>query len=248
MKDNFSIQSDKYARYRPAYPAAFFEYLQTIITGFDNAWDCGTGNGQVAEKLARFFKAVYATDISQKQLDNAIQLPNIYYSLQPAEQTNFKENFFDLVIVAQAVHWFNFEKFYAEVNRTAKNNAWIVILGYGMLSISPGLDTILDRFYHDIVGEYWDKERKYVDEHYQTIPFTFEEIKTPVFRNDYEWALDHVTGYLETWSAVNHYKKQNGTNPLDLIYNDLKAEWGETDKKIVRFPLLLRIGRIKKDD
>ena len=246
MKDNFSIQSDKYARYRPAYPAAFFEYLQTIITGFDNAWDCGTGNGQVAEKLARFFKAVYATDISQKQLDNAIQLPNIYYSLQPAEQTNFKENFFDLVIVAQAVHWFNFEKFYAEVNRTAKNNAWIVILGYGKLSISHGLDTILDRFYHDIVGEYWDKERKYVDEHYQTIPFPFEEIKTPVFRNDYEWALDHVTGYLETWSAVNHYKKQNGTNPLDLIYSDLKAEWGETDKKIVRFPLLLRIGRIKK--
>ena len=104
MKDNFSIQSDKYAKYRPTYPNEFFDYLKTIIPGNENAWDCGTGNGQVAGKLTGFFNSVYATDISQKQLNNAIRLPNIYYSLQPAEQTSFKENFFDLIIVAQAVH------------------------------------------------------------------------------------------------------------------------------------------------
>ena len=35
----------------------------------ENAWDCGTGNGQVAKILAGFFNEVQATDISQNQLE-----------------------------------------------------------------------------------------------------------------------------------------------------------------------------------
>src|SRR6185437_5143064 len=106
MKDNFSARSGNYAKYRPTYPDAFFDYLKALQTNFNACWDCGTGNGQVAVKLAAQFKNVYATDISQSQLDNAQKQNNIFYSLQPAEKTNFPDNFFDLVVVAQAVHWF----------------------------------------------------------------------------------------------------------------------------------------------
>ena len=121
-----------------------------------------------------------------------------------------------------------------------------MIIGYGNLYISPGLDKILGTYYSDIVGKYWDKERKYVDENYRTIPFPFEEVETPVFQNAYDWTLEHLTGYLETWSAVNHYKKQTGKNPLDLINNDLKDCWGDDEKRTVHFPLLLRIGKINR--
>lgn len=245
MKDNFSIESEKYARYRPSYPEEFFDYLREFVTGFENAWDCGTGNGQVAKELAQVFSNVYATDISQAQLDNAVKLSNIFYSVQPAEKTNFKDNFFDLIIVAQAVHWFDFEKFYSEVIRTAKNNSYLVITGYGRIKITPELDKLLDHFYYDIIGSFWDKERKYVDEEYKTIPFPFEEVTFPAFKNSYTWTFKHLVGYLETWSATKHYTNKNGKSPVILIYKDLENTWGQVEKRTVRFPLLLRIGKVK---
>ncbi len=58
MKDNFSSQSEKYAKYRPAYPSAFFNYLNSLIENRQNAWDCGTGNGQVAFELSKTFGKV----------------------------------------------------------------------------------------------------------------------------------------------------------------------------------------------
>jgi hypothetical protein len=242
MKDNFSIASDKYARYRPAYLPEFYSYLKTIINGTENAWDCATGNGQVAEKIAGIFTNVYATDISQQQINNAIELPNIRYSIQPAEQTNFQSNFFDLIIVAQAVHWFDFERFYAEVERTGRKNAVLAIIGYSRLQTEPKVEEVIEKFYSDIVGVYWDKERRYVEEEYKTIPFPFEEISAPAFINTYEWTLEHLFGYLGTWSAVKHYIKQNGHNPIDLIQEELTGAWGNEYTRAVHFPLLARIG------
>jgi hypothetical protein len=246
MKDNFSQQADKYARYRPAYPGELFAYLKPLLSGTENAWDCGTGNGQAAQNLATIFDHVYATDISQSQLDNAVQQPNIHYSLQPAERTSFPNNFFDLVMVAQAVHWFNFEMFYAEVARTAREDALLVITGYGRLTITPELDAVINRFYFDVVGPYWDKERRYIDENYQTIPFPFEELPAPAFSITYNWTLEHLVGYFETWSAVKHYREKNGSNPVDLTMEELKTCWGEAEEHTVHFPLLLRIGKTSR--
>ena len=246
MKDNFSSGSDKYAQYRPTYPEAFFDFLKQLLPVTDNAWDCATGNGQVAQKLALIFNKVYATDISQSQLDNAVQLPNIHYALQPAESTSFQNHFFDLIIVGQAVHWFQFDAFYAEVKRTGKEGALIVLIGYGNLHINTAIDAIIHELYETILGPYWDAERRYVDEEYQTLPFPFEEIEAPQFDNTYQWTLEHLVGYLNTWSAVKHYTKQNGHNPVDVIYKNLQQAWGSYETLPVHFPLLLRIGRITK--
>ena len=207
MKDNFSSQSHNYAKFRPSYPPEFFAFLNTIVTQRKNAWDCGTGNGQIAFELAKSFDRVYATDISQSQLDNALNCENIEYSLQPAEKTNFKSQTFDLIIVAQAIHWFDFEKFYEEARRTAKENARICLVGYGRIRISPHIDPLISDFYTNVVGEYWDAERKFIDENYETIPFPFDEITTPEFEIKQQWDLEHFIGYLNTWSSVKHFIK-----------------------------------------
>lgn len=246
MKDNFSKNSASYLRYRPVYPEGFFEYLKTIQPNREHAWDCGTGNGQLAHKLTGLYEKVFATDISQAQVDNAVKLPGISYSVQPAERTNFPDDFFDLIIVGQAVHWFDFEPFYAEVKRTARHNALIVLIGYGLLKISNETDRVIKDFYRNTLGSYWDKERKHIDKNYQTIPLPFEELNTPEFNNSYQWTFEHLIGYLGTWSAVKHYTKEKGVNPLDLIYTDLKAAWGSMETRTISFPTLLRIGQIKK--
>lgn len=246
MKDNFSTDSDKYAKFRPVYPAEFYLYLRNILPACENAWDCGTGNGQVAAELSSFFQQVNATDISEQQISHAIKKPNIHYSVQPAEKVNFADNLFDLVIVGQAIHWFQFDEFYKEVNRTAKNNALFVIIGYGRVELAGEADALLQHFYKNIIGSYWDQERKHIDEKYHTIPFPFEEINAPDFTLSFEWDAEHLLGYINTWSAVKHFTKANSYNPIQQFSEELLKQWPLHESRTVQFPLLLRIGRIRK--
>jgi ubiquinone/menaquinone biosynthesis C-methylase UbiE len=243
MKDNFSKQSDLYSRFRPGYPGQLFDFLLPLVPDKRNAWDCGTGNGQVAAKLSNYFTEVYATDLSAAQIENADHKKNIFYSVEKAEKTLFPDNKFDLITIAQAIHWFEFNDFYHEAQRTLKPGGIIAVMGYDILRINKKIDFLIDTFYRDTTGSYWDEERKYVEEHYLTIPFPFKEITTPAFSMNYNWELERVTGYLNTWSAVQHYIRKNNENPVDKISEELKKAWGNVLKRKVQFPIFMRTGR-----
>src|SRR3954471_16590893 len=152
-KDLFSQQSSLYARYRPGYPRALYDHIFSRLNSLETAWDCATGNGQVASVLADHFKTVFATDQSEKQLREAIKKPNIIYSRQAAETTDFQDQSFDLVTVGQAYHWFSFPDFQREVKRVARPGALIAIWGYKLCTVNDKIanDIILD-FYNNVVG------------------------------------------------------------------------------------------------
>ena len=160
-----------------------------------------------------------------------------------AEATNFADNTFDLITVAQAIHWFDFEEFYIEVKRVAKPQAIIAVIGYGLIKTFDEADAIIADFYFNTLGTFWDAERKYIDENYLTIPFPFQEIETPQFSNELHWNFEHLIGYLGTWSAVKHYIKAKGENPINLIEEKLQKCWGN-ETRGVRFDILLRAGKL----
>ena len=241
MKDNFSNVSSEYSKFRPGYPDELFKFLKSEITGFDAAWDCGTGTGQVALPLSQMFKLVYATDISEKQLEHAPVRENIVYSREPAEKTGFGPEMFDLITVAQAIHWFDFEKFYREVNRTLKQEGLIAVIGYGSIKTNEPTQKLINHLYHDIVGPYWDPERKFLVENYRTIPFPFREIPVPAFKTTLDWEFPQLIGYLKTWSAVQHFIKYNGFDPLEKIIPEIERSFG--NRSMVTFPVLLRLGK-----
>ena len=241
MKDNFSKNSQEYAQFRPKYPAELYNFLESLLEEKEIAWDCGTGNGQVAMELAKFFKRVEATDLSQKQLDNAVKISNINYSLQPAEKTNFPDHCFDLITVAQAIHWFDFSQFYKEVNRTLKPGGIIAVIGYGLFKSNEQTNELITHFYREIVGPYWDPERRYLDDGYRSIQFPFEEIPTPDLEMEFTWGFEHLIGYLKTWSAVKHFQNKKGFDPVAGISGDLRKAFGE--RRVVKFPLFLRVGQ-----
>lgn len=243
MKDNFSTQSAEYAIYRPTYPQELYDYLFSLVKNKDAAWDCATGNGQVARVLAQHFKGVYATDISEKQLTQALKMPNIVYNVESSDHVNAPDQSFDLITVAQAIHWFNFEAFYAEVKRTLKPDGLLAVIGYGVMFIDKKVDQAVHKLYEDILGKYWDPERRYIEEGYKTIPFPFDEITVPKFEIKTTWNFNQLIGYLNTWSSLQHYKKANDRNPLEYIFTELKEAWGSDAEKDVHFPILLRIGR-----
>ena len=219
-------------------------YLISFVNNKSVALDIATGNGQVAHKLSPFFETVYGIDISQNQLNNAVTAENIIYKVASAENTFFKNQEFDLITIAQAIHWFDFDLFYKEIYRILKPEGIIAVLGYGLFSTNAHSDKIITHFYYNIVGPYWDAERKYLDKNYKTIPFPFEEIVTKPFENHLVWTFEQLIGYLGTWSATQHYILKNNKNPIDLIYDELKKSWQENDQKVT-FPLLLRMGKLK---
>lgn len=246
MKDNFSKQAETYSKHRPGYPKELFDFITSKINERDNAWDCGTGNGQTARELSTYFKSVFATDISQQQLLQASKAKNIFYSIQPAEQTNFADNTFDLVTVSQALHWFDIDKFNSEVKRTTKPGGWIAVWTYTLPSISPAIDELVQQnFYHDLLGSYWDAERKLVDEKYSTIPFPFKEIQCPVFEIKLDWTVDNLSGYLNSWSALQKFISVNQFNPVDELMNKIKRTWKDGTRQAV-FPVYMRMGQIEK--
>ena len=245
MKDNFSKQAQLYAAYRPSYPKELFDFILSHVKNWDAAWDCATGNGQTAIELAPFFKNVYATDISQKQLDNARTMDNIHYSLQSAEHTNFVDASFDLVTVSQALHWFAFDDFYKEVKRVTKPDGWIAAWSYSRLPITPAIDAIIEKYHFNKLGEYWDKERKYVDDNYRFIPFPFNEIAVPSFKIIYEWNLQQLEGYLNTWSALQKFIAKNNYNPVSALMEEIRPHWLSERMKVV-FPIHLRMAQVHK--
>ncbi len=243
MKDNFSKRSHLYARFRPTYPRPLFEFLISLVEERKTAWDCGTGNGQVAAALAEYFDKVYGTDISKNQIKHAAAKPNVVYKIEPAEQTFFADELFDLITVAQAVHWFDFSRFYKEVDRTLKPRGIIAVFAYSLLKTGDETDAVIDNFYTKITDPYWDEERKFVDDNYQSIPFPFTEINAPPLVVEQHWDYEQLIGYLNTWSAVQHYIDKNSANPVDKIAGELRKSWGSAAKKRVTFPLFMRVGR-----
>jgi ubiquinone/menaquinone biosynthesis C-methylase UbiE len=244
MKDNFSKQALEYSKYRPQYPDKMINYLVSFVKNKSMALDVATGNGQIAHKLSAVFEKVYGIDISQNQLDIAIPAPNLEYKLESAEKTSFDNQTFDLITVAQAIHWFDFDLFFKEIYRILKPDGIFAVLGYGLFSTNVESDVIIRNYYYNIIGAYWDEERKYLDKNYKTIPFPFDEIATDSFENHFVWSFDELMGYLETWSATQHYILKNNRNPLDLIREELKISWQKNNKKVT-FPLLFRIGKLK---
>jgi ubiquinone/menaquinone biosynthesis C-methylase UbiE len=246
-KDLFSNQSDLYARYRPHYPKELFDYIVSFVNNRDTAWDCATGNGQAASVLADYFEQVIATDISAAQLEKAVQKNNITYSVCPAESTPFSDNTFDLVTVAQAYHWIKWKAFRKEVIRVSKPGAVIAVwMYYNHNTHDEKVGTAVRNFYETVTKPYWEYERKYVEEKYETVEFDYELLPVKQFESVLNWHREDLLGYVSSWSAIQKIIKANGYSPVPELAKELKTLWPDNEIKKVSFPVYLKLGRISK--
>lgn len=249
FRDLFSTQASDYARYRPHYPAALFRHLSKLSAGHGLAWDCGTGSGQAAVALAPYFAKVIATDPSEKQLAEAVAHEKVEYRRAPAEDSGLPSGSVDLITVAQAFHWFRQKDFFAECFRVAKPGCLLAVWCYELAEITPEIDDVVMILYGDILGPFWEKERRLVEEGYRNERFPFEELppeQVPVTSMGAEWNLADLVGYLGTWSALQRYRKEKGEDPRGTIIPSLQRAWGDQSQpKAVTWPLSLRLFRVR---
>lgn len=248
FSNHFSNHSQAYKAFRPSYPPELIAFLASTVKRKDCAWDCATGNGQAALALAEHFTRVIATDGSANQIRNATAHERVEYRVALAEDSGLPSQSVDLVTVAQALHWFDFDKFYEEVRRVGNEHSVFATFTYPLIqSADPKVNAILTDFYENIVGPYWPPERVHIDDGYANIPFPFKRIATPTFQMRKSWNLEQFLNYLGTWSAVQRYKEKERHDPVaDLVAKPFANAWGGNVKQEKEFAtdLILRVGYI----
>lgn len=244
FKDHFSGHAAAYRDARPDYPDELFAYLASLTPAHELAVDCACGNGQASAGLARHYAHVVANDASVEQLRQSAHHPQISLLACTAERQALRAGTADLFAVAQAAHWFDFERFYPEVKRVLKADGVLVLWGYGLASVDAAIDTVVQAFYTDIVGPYWPPERSYLENEYRTLPFALREMPARAMSMTRAWTLDEYLAYIETWSAVQRYRSARHADPMPELRSRLASLWNSgSARRSVEWPLYLRVGR-----
>ena len=241
--DHFSGHAAEYAKARPTYPAGLYRWLATIAPKHDLAWDAGCGSGQATFALTDHFARVVGTDISPQQLEQARPHPKIEYLIGNEGTSHQADASVDLITVAQAAHWFDLPLFFAEARRVLRPGGIVAIWGYGLTRFAPEIDVAVQRFYSEVVGPFWPSGREHLDAEYRSLDLPLDPIEPPIFLMSVHWTLAAFGEYLETWSAVQRYRKAKGEDPIPAILGELKRLWGD-QPRVVSWPLYLRVGRL----
>lgn len=246
--DRFGRVAGGYARWRPRHPADWLAALARCCVRHDLAWDAATGTGQAATALAEHFEAVVATDASAQQIAAAEANVRVEYRVEPAERSTLGARTVALVTVAQALHWLDLERFYAEVERVASPGCVIAAWCYGRPEAEERGVSARLRAFHDLeMGPWWPAERRAVLEDYRSLAFPFPTIAVADHAITARWSLGELMGYLGTWSSVTAYRDARGEDPLPALEADLLATWGADarERRLIRWPLASRVGRVR---
>lgn len=239
--DHFSGHASAYAVYRPRYPAALFDWLASVSPGAELAWDAGTGNGQVAHSLVTRFARVVATDPSAQQLAHAVPHPRIKY-LETKYSSGLGGASAQLITVGQAIHWFELDDFFAEVERVLQPRGVVAAFAYAHSRVTPDIDTLVRRLHDITLDGFWAPEHHLIHAGYRTLPMPINELAAPAFELCEQWSLAQYTGFLRTWSSVQKLIAAKGEAQVRSFEEELAAAWGREPSRAVIWPLVLRAG------
>ncbi|ESO13215.1 hypothetical protein HELRODRAFT_159849 [Helobdella robusta] len=261
-----SEHAELYRKYRPGYPKEVFEIIDRKLTDitaklpddlrekykrnergrWNKALDVGCGTGQATLMLVDFVQETVGIDTSQSQIQQA----TIEYGRNdPSRVTflcidalkiseSFKEDSVDLILVCQAIHWFDRPKFFEECLKVLRPGGVLALVGYGVPVFDDGLIENINMEYVDISLK-GSPIRSTIDDKYAIVIGELRSVFPTVERNDtvvqkLETTVDDYVGFLSTWSNYRSYKR---TNPP---YPDVLEAFSEKIKQLAPGDTLLK--------
>ncbi len=227
----FSDKAKLYESSRPVYPQEIYAYLASLCSATGLAWDSACGNGQAAIGLVKEFERVYATDISNEQIENAKLHPKISYEVSPSEKVKLENESCDLVCVTQALHWFNYDLFWPEVQRVLKPEGVFSAFGYNWPSVNTEIDAAIERLVYQTIAPFWAPQNKLLWNHYRDLTIPFEKIESPSFAMRVNWNLDEYFNFLHTFSATRRCMEAMGNKFFQTAYEAVDVLWGNAEQR-----------------
>ena len=132
--ERFSSRADNYARYRPDYPAAAVELLTTRCGLSPTAVvaDIGSGTGILTGRLLASGAQVFAVEpndamraVAEARFGGQVRFRSVRGT---AEATTLPDASVDLLLAAQAFHWFDVAQARREALRVMRETAWAALL------------------------------------------------------------------------------------------------------------------------
>jgi SAM-dependent methyltransferase len=238
--DLFSGHAQLYAASRPTYPERLIADLAALAPGLDQAWDVGTGNGQAAQQLARHFAAVHASDPSAEQIAAATPAERVTYAVEPAERSSLGEASCDLILAAQAAHWFDPIAFGAEVRRVARPGAIVAAIGYGWWYVDPEIDAIIGDLLLRRLEPHWLPGNWLLIDGYRALELPGQELRLQPSAIHLAWERNQLEAYIRSWSVV----QKLGEDVTEDAFAPLRAVWGEGERRHVTMPIAMRVHRL----
>jgi SAM-dependent methyltransferase len=246
FKDHFSGVADAYAASRPEYAEELFDLIAACVPREARVWEPGCGSGQATRGLAMRFAHVHATDPSAQQIAQHWAhsgAANVSVAVEPGERTALADASVQLVAVAQALHWFDRDAFFAECDRVLAPGGLLAAWGYGDFIAPEGMVEAVEDF-RALIDPYWPPERVLVDTHYAGFAWPFPALPAPSLWLEAEWTLPHFLRYLSSMSATARCRADTGADPVARHAPALAAAWGEAEElRTIRWPLFLHLRR-----
>jgi ubiquinone/menaquinone biosynthesis C-methylase UbiE len=140
---NFGTVVESYARSRNDIPQQLFDSLELRNVTFQGkkVVDIGCGTGALTRKIKIRNGEVIGIDPSYELVKKATEMSELEYlpvdyRIGLAENTGLKSNYFDLVTVFRAWHWFNREEAINEIKRILKPRGKLLVMDSGFTTKS----------------------------------------------------------------------------------------------------------------
>jgi SAM-dependent methyltransferase len=243
FKDHFSAVAATYASARPDYPDALFTWIASIAPAREQAWEAGCGSGQASRGLAVHFDRVFATDPSAAQIAQATGAASITFAVEPGERCSLSDASVDAVCVAQALHWFDRDAFFAECARVLRPGGVLVAWGYQDIEVPAAL-AAANAALQDEIRAYWPPERAWIDDAYAGFDWPFAPIDAPAFELQAQWTLPRLLGYFSSYSASKRCREATGRDPVAAHTPAFAAAWDDPgDTRTVCWPMFVHARR-----
>lgn len=247
FKDHFSGVAAHYAASRPGYPDALFDAIAVHVPSTAEVWEPGCGSGQATRGLAARFAHVHACDPSAAQLARhwaqAQPQANVTLRVEAADQPSLADASVGLVAVAQALHWFDRDAFFAGCERVLRPGGVLAAWTYQDAVYDDDMAEAAEQV-RDHIDPYWPPERNDVDLGYQHYRWPFEPLPAPNLVLTADWTLAQVLGYVGSLSAAVGYRQATGRDAVADLGPLLAAAWGDpAAPRRIRWPLILHLRR-----
>ena len=204
----FTGRVENYARYRPSYPRAVLNLLETEcgLTSASVVADVGSGTGILSELFLENGNHVFGVEPNAEMREACEKLlehyPRFTSVAATAEATTLDDESVDFVTAGQAFHWFDVQRTRAEFGRILRPGGWVVLIWNARRRHSTPFLAAYERLLQRHGTDYEQVEHSrsaagMVDEFFGPDDYEME-----VFDNAHTFDLDGLKGRLLSSSYV----------------------------------------------